>query len=78
MRRYKRELTFPEEHRRELLERYFGDLRMLFLKRFELFDIHTKIQGYDLRRLEELLREMIFIRTVLDSKGVVDKSKNIK
>ncbi|MCC2631110.1 MAG: hypothetical protein K0S38_919 [Candidatus Paceibacter sp.] len=66
MRSYKKESELPNGQNRKLLEQYFTDLKILFLKRFALFDLDKKIHEYDTKRLVELLHEMIHIRSLLD------------
>lgn len=52
------------------LERYFEDLKKLFLRRFDAFEAMRKADIHDAKRLEELLKEIVYVKSILDGKEV--------
>jgi hypothetical protein len=56
----------PEKHKRDVLEKYFYDLKALFLRRFEIFNADTMLEEHDILRLSELFKEIIYVKSVLD------------
>jgi hypothetical protein len=52
---------------KRILERYFGDLQRLFLKRFEMFCSYSVQGPHEAKSLEQLFDEIVYIRSLLDN-----------